>query len=129
MHTWSTLLRLHLPQWLAKESASAWIMAGTLTGAGAAAVALSGTQSPLPTTQAIHASIQRVPLAQSTPSSISPCQTITVSDNQSGCVVRFWHERHHWYGDDRWEHRQDQSSPEVTPYAVLTDGTVNVATQ
>jgi hypothetical protein len=118
------LPRLHLPQWLAKESASAWIMTGTLTCAGVGAAALTGTPvQPARTTITI---VQpSVPAAPSLPAAPAwPCRTITMANGQSICTWHFWPGRHrHWGGG--WLRHWNQPAPGATPYAVSSGGPVN----
>jgi hypothetical protein len=126
VNIWMSLLRQHLPQWLAKESASAWIMTGTLTCAGVAAAALSATPAqPLRVTNAI---VQPIPLAPSMPAAPTwPCRSITMANGQSICSFHGWMGRHHHWGGGWWRHG-NQPAPAATPYAISAIGTVDADT-
>ena len=134
MHTWIDRLRLQVPRWLARESASAWIMVGTLTGAGLAAPALASGQSPPSQTPAIQTPGQIVPPSQASPAFGWSCRAATVGAGQSGCAGRFGHGRHygHWrhhqYGGDGWAQGRDYGSIRAIPAGGPTSSTVDAAT-
>jgi hypothetical protein len=114
MNTWMALLRLHLPRLLAKESASAWIMAGTLTCAGAGAVALTTAPSVQGQQHSLTINLHPAPTAQPSPVAPAwPCQTVTLSNGHTICTWSFWPGRHHRHWGDGWGYRSAQSFPYV----------------
>jgi hypothetical protein len=135
MYTWITRLRLQAPQWLAKESASTWIMVGTLTGAGLAAPALAGARVPLPSRAAVHAAVPLAPQTQASPAFSWPCRPATVSIGQTGCAGHFrygrghGHWRHHAYGATDWAQGRDQATFQAIPRAMATGAAADTAAQ
>jgi hypothetical protein len=125
MNTWMALLRLHLARWLAKESASAWIMAGTIACAGAGALALTTAPSAQGQQRSVMINLHPAPTAQPSPVAPAwPCPTMTLSNGHTVCAWSFWPGRHRRHWGDGWEQRSAQSIPYV-----VDGGTTNGSTQ
>jgi hypothetical protein len=106
MNAFSALVRIHLPQWLAREAAPGWVMAGTMAVAGLGATALAtmprlSAQAPI----MINASVQPLPAATQVTPTPAPwgCQTVTLSNGHTHCMWSHWRWRHAWY----WGHHGD----------------------
>lgn len=85
MVLWTTLVRRHLPRWLAAESASACILAGTFAFAGISAMAMQPSQVQAPTPVV---STQTLIVLPQTP--IWPCPAMTLNSGQTVCGRHFW---------------------------------------